>query len=229
MTPWLRKLALTAHVTFSIGWIGAVVGFLALAIAGLTSPNEQMVRSAYLSMDLIGWMVIVPLCLASLLSGVIQGLFTPWGLLRHWWVLVKLSVTVPLTILLMVHMQPTRRLAAVAAESAISGAQLHPMQLQLAVDAAAALLALLAVVALAIYKPRGVTKYRARKLPGKGIGDSPEPSAPTPMWVRMFVVAALVSLIAVRTLSGAGGHHSLGHDLGAMSSAPTSQQETANR
>ncbi len=34
MTPIVRKFALTAHITFSVGWLGAVAGFLALAIAG---------------------------------------------------------------------------------------------------------------------------------------------------------------------------------------------------
>src|SRR5581483_8472506 len=157
MTSWLRKLALTAHVTFSVSWLGAVAGFLALAVAGLISTDEQRVRSACMSMDLIGWLVIVPLCLASLLSGLVQALGTPWGLFRHYWVLLKLVVTGALTILLMVHMQPTRRLAAVAAQTAVSGADLHQLQIQLAVDAAAALVALLAVVTLAVYKPRGVT------------------------------------------------------------------------
>jgi hypothetical protein len=114
----MRKLALTAHVTFSVGWLGAVVGFLALAIAGLTSSNEQMVRSAYVSMDLIGWRVIVPLCLASLLTGLVQALGTPWGLFRHYWVLLKFAATAVLTILLMVHMQPTRRGGALGAPSA---------------------------------------------------------------------------------------------------------------
>jgi hypothetical protein len=50
--PLPRKFALTAHVTFSVGWLGAVAAFLALAIAGLTSPDAQMVQAAYLAMDL---------------------------------------------------------------------------------------------------------------------------------------------------------------------------------
>jgi hypothetical protein len=37
MSPALRKFALTAHITSSVGWLGSVIGFLALAIAGLTS------------------------------------------------------------------------------------------------------------------------------------------------------------------------------------------------
>ncbi len=66
MTPRLRKFALSAHVTASVGWLSAVAGFLALAVAGLTRQDAQMVRAAYLAMVLTGWFVIVPLSLASL-------------------------------------------------------------------------------------------------------------------------------------------------------------------
>ena len=41
-------------------------------------------RGAYLAMDLIGWFVIVPLSLASLLTGLVQALGTTWGLFRHY-------------------------------------------------------------------------------------------------------------------------------------------------
>jgi len=98
MTPDLRKLVLTAHITFSVAWIGAVAVFLALAIAGLTSQNTQMVRTAYPAMELTARFVIVPLAFASLLSGLIQSLGTPWGLFRHYWVLAKLLLTIFATI-----------------------------------------------------------------------------------------------------------------------------------
>jgi len=52
MTPGLRKFALTAHVTSSVGWLGAVAGFLALAVAGLTNHDGQLVRGLYLAMGL---------------------------------------------------------------------------------------------------------------------------------------------------------------------------------
>ena len=68
MTPRINKFALTAHITFSVGWLGAVVVYLALAVAGLIGADAQMVRAAYLSMELIGWFVIVPFSLAALLS-----------------------------------------------------------------------------------------------------------------------------------------------------------------
>jgi hypothetical protein len=59
MRPHLRKLALTAHVTFSVGWLGAVASFLALPVAALISGGRQTVRVAYVGMELTGWYVIV--------------------------------------------------------------------------------------------------------------------------------------------------------------------------
>jgi len=58
MTLCLRKFALTEHITFSVGWLGAVGVFLALAVAGLTSQDAQLVRAGYLTMDLTGWFVV---------------------------------------------------------------------------------------------------------------------------------------------------------------------------
>lgn len=106
MTPGLRKFALTAHVVSSVGWFGAVAGFLALAIAGLMSPDAQIVRAVYLAMDLTARFVIVPLCLASLLTGLVSSLGTSWGLFQHYWVLVKLLLAIPSTILLLLHTRP---------------------------------------------------------------------------------------------------------------------------
>jgi len=51
-------------------------GFLALAVAGLTSQDSQVVRAAYLTMELTGWFVMVSLCLASLLIGLVQSMGT---------------------------------------------------------------------------------------------------------------------------------------------------------
>ena len=72
MTSGLRKFALTSHVTSSVGWLGAVVVSLALAIAGLTSRDPEVVRAAYLTLKVIGWFVLVPLSVASLLTGLVQ-------------------------------------------------------------------------------------------------------------------------------------------------------------
>lgn len=163
MTPRLRKFALTAHITSSVGWLGAIAAFLALAVAGLTSKDEQTVRAAYLAMELTAWFVIVPLALASLLSGFIQALGTPWGLSRHYWVLVKLVLTVFATIVLLVKMKLIGEAARMAAETPLPLADLRAAGNELVVHAAGGLLVLLVLAALSVYKPQGMTAYGQRK------------------------------------------------------------------
>jgi len=163
MTPRLRKFALIAHITASVGWIGADATFLALAVAGLTSPDAQMVRAAYLAMGLIAWFVIVPFSIASLLTGLIQALGTKWGLFRHYWILVKFLIAIFATIVLLIHTQPISLLARATAETTLSGADLREPRIQLVVAAGAGLLVLLVNTTLAVYKPRGMTPYGWRK------------------------------------------------------------------
>jgi hypothetical protein len=163
MSPRIRKLALTAHVTASVGWLGAVAGFLALAIGGLTSQQSQTVGATYLAMELIIWSVIVPLSLASLLTGLISSVGTTWGLFRHYWVLAKLLLTILATTLLALHTQPVGRVASLATERTLSSADLRKVRIQLVADAGAALLVLLVNTTLGVYKPRGMTRYGWRK------------------------------------------------------------------
>ncbi|MDQ6926333.1 MAG: hypothetical protein M3154_08870, partial [Candidatus Eremiobacteraeota bacterium] len=129
----------------------------------LTSRDDQTVRAAYISMDLVTWYVIVPLALASLLSGVISSLGTAWGLFRYYWVVVKLLITVVATLILLVHTQSISLLAGAARTAALSPAQHHSPQVLMLVASGAALLVLLALTALSIYKPRGMTAYGWRK------------------------------------------------------------------
>jgi hypothetical protein len=163
MTPGVRKFALTAHVTSSVGWLGAVAGFLALSIAGLTSQDAQIVRAAYLGMELTAWFVIVPLSLASPLTGLVMSLGTTWGLFRHYWVLVKFLITIFATMVLLLHMQPIGHLARVVAEKTLSSGELSGLRIQLVANAGAAILALLVATVLSVYKPRGMTPYGWRK------------------------------------------------------------------
>ena len=165
MTPRLRKFALVAHVTFSVGWLGAVAVSLALAIAGLNSRDSQMVRAAYLTMKLIGWFVLVPLSFASLVTGLVGALGTTWGLFRHYWVLVKLGMNVFASIVLLLYMQTLGYLAGAAAETTLSTGDLLGLRNPSPVlHSGAALLLLLVATVLGIYKPQGMTRYGRRKL-----------------------------------------------------------------
>lgn len=159
----LRKFALTTHITLSVGWLGAVVAYLALAIVGLTTHDDQMVRAAYLSMEVIGWFVIVPFSLATLLAGLVEALGTPWGLFRHWWVLVKFLLTSGASMILLRHMREVTRMSDIAADMRLSSSDLRTQRIHLVVHAAGGLLVLLTAAVLSIYKPWGMTPYGLRK------------------------------------------------------------------
>lgn len=163
MAPRFRKFALMVHITTSIGWFGAVIAFLALAIAGFTSKDEQIVRAAYLSMKLTAHFAIVPLCFASLLSGLVQSLGTPWGLFRHYWILVKFILTIFATIVLLLQLEPISYLAGVASESTFFSSNLKHARLSPIVHAIGGLVVLLVIITLSVYKPKGMTRYGWRK------------------------------------------------------------------
>lgn len=162
MGPRLRKLALSVHLTVSIGWIGSVVAYLALGLAALTTDDDLTLRAAWIAMDLTGWYVIVPLAVASVITGLIMSLGTKWGLLRHYWVLYSFIITVVAAAVLLLHMPDVSQLANVAREGATgaegehllgqlrSGDLLHPTL---------GLVVLLTVQILNIYKPTGMTRY----------------------------------------------------------------------
>jgi hypothetical protein len=163
LSPSFRKFVRTAHVIFTVGWLGAVAAFLALAIAGLTSQDTQMVRAVYLAMELITRFVILPVSFAPLLlTGPLLSLGTPWGLFRHYWIIVKLLINILSTLILLVHMQPITYLAHVASAGTLSSSD-RGLQIEMVVASSAALFALLVATGLAVYKPRGLTRYGWRK------------------------------------------------------------------
>lgn len=150
--PSTRKLALTAHIVVSVGWLGAVNTYLALALMSLRADDVRAATSLLAAMNTLIQVVILPLNLASLATGVISGLGSPWGLVRHYWVLFKLLLNLVTTVVLVLY---ARQLQSVA----------DPADPTHAVHSAAALVVLLVATALAVYKPKGLVRPRARRQP----------------------------------------------------------------
>jgi hypothetical protein len=188
MTPPLRKLALTAHITSSVGWLGALAVFLAHALASAMSQDAQIVRAASLAMALSAWFVIFPLSVASLVTGLVQALGTAWGLFRHYWVLFKLVLTAVATLVLLLKLQPISALADAAAQTTFSSSDLVGLRTSLLVHAAGGLLVLLAAATLAVYKPAGTTR--------DGM----------PRWAKAFGVVVIALLVLVVAMALVGGH-----------------------
>ena len=164
LSPRLRRLVLTAHVVSSVGWLGAVATTLALGVVGLTSQDPQTVRGAYIALEPTGWLVLVPLSLASLLTGFIQSLGTKWGLFRHYWVLFKLLINVVASIILVMYMQTLGFFADSAAQATSPGAGLAVLRSpSVVLHAGGALVLLLLATVLSVYKPRGMTRRGWRR------------------------------------------------------------------
>ena len=159
-TTGLRKLGLLAHITTSVGWLGAVLGFLALAVGAMTSSDGEMVRAAYLGMDWTLRYAIVPLSVASLAIGVVQSLLGPWGLVRYWWVVVKLVLTIGATLVLLQYTQTTMsHMVQVVSDATASVGDLRELSFSPLLHASAGAIVLLGATALSVYKPRGLTPY----------------------------------------------------------------------
>ena len=161
MTPRIRRLALTAHVVCSVGWLGAVAAFLALAVIGLTSDDAETARGAYLVMERAAWLILVPSAFGSLLTGLVQALGTTWGLFRYYWVLFKLLINVFATTVLLTYMETFRSMADVAGDRRADLSVVRNWSPLL--HSILALVLLLVATTLAVYKPRGMTPYGQRK------------------------------------------------------------------
>jgi uncharacterized membrane protein len=160
MAAGLRKLVLTIHLSASLGWVGSVMAYAALGISATRTADAEMVRSAWTAMDLVGWVVIVPLAVAALVTGVVISLGTPWGLFRHYWVLVSLGLTIVATAVLLLHMPSVSATARIARES--DRGQLTQLGGDLG-HAVGGLVVLLVITVLNVYKPQGLTPYGWRK------------------------------------------------------------------
>jgi len=215
MTPALRKLTITAHVTFSVGWLGAVAAFLVLSIAGLSSHDAEVVRGAYLSMDLISRFVIIPMCFAALATGLLQALGTPWGLFRYYWIMMKFGLAIVATIALLIHQfavmaEAAKRVSGAAAETLFSP-DFGPLKTELVRAPSLAILLLLVVTTLGVYKPWGLTRYGRRKQQERRkVQQQPDRETPLGVKICLTVIGVLALVFVVLHLTG-HGFESHGH------------------
>jgi hypothetical protein len=172
LPPRARQLLLTLHVAVSVGWLGAVVAFLGLAVAVLASDDAPLVRGAYLAMEVTGWWVLVPFSVGCLVTGVVQSLGSDWGLVRHYWVLSTLVINVVATAVLLMFMGTLGALADDVRRPGLSDRDVLGLRdPSPVVHAALAVLVLVLATWLSVAKPRGMTRYgqrRRRNAPGPG-------------------------------------------------------------
>ncbi|MBW3663925.1 MAG: DUF2269 domain-containing protein [Actinobacteria bacterium] len=160
LSPGVRKTLLAVHLTASIGWIGGIIAYIVLGTTAINATDAKIILSAWIAMEVIGWIAIVPLAGASWVTGVAMALGTRWGLFRHYWVIISLAITSVALVVLLLHMPDVTttvefaRTASAPELATLGGDLVHPTL---------GLILLLVVQVLNIYKPRGLTRYGRRR------------------------------------------------------------------
>ena len=144
-----RAAVLTVHVAMSVGWLGLDGALVALEVAGLSTANAAMRAGIGAAMAVIACWVLIPVVFASLTSGLVLALSTPWGLGRYWWVLAKCGIAGALTAGGLTFLLPQL-------PSLVAGGG-EPAGIQTLIARALALVLLLAATGLSVVKPWGKT------------------------------------------------------------------------
>jgi hypothetical protein len=147
--PW-RQLLLTVHVIAAVSALGIDLALLVLGISSVRGADPQTI---YPAAHLVATWLLAPLAIVALGTGVLLGLLTQWGLLRYWWVTIKLALTAILTTIILFVLVPTLGVAADAATALDPSPFTDAERLPLLIAPAAGVTLLILIVALAIYKP----------------------------------------------------------------------------
>jgi hypothetical protein len=167
LAPRTRKAVLTVHIVSSGAWIGIDVLVAVLVGVGLAAGSDA---ARGLALRALAEFVVAPMLVSGLLclaSGLLLGLATKWGLVRYWWVAVKLVMNVLLCVLIVVALRPGMADVG-AAGVAIEAGQVPATDISFLVFPPAVSLTMLAVATLlSVYKPWGRVRRRSRNAPGR--------------------------------------------------------------
>ncbi|WP_046494293.1 hypothetical protein [Streptomyces odonnellii] len=113
LTRSVRRALLVVHVATSVSWLGLTLGLLTLGVTAYTTDAPATTQASYDAMKILANWLIVPVALLALVSGLVLSLGTPWGLARHWWVSIKLWLTLITFVATVFALRPTINQAAV--------------------------------------------------------------------------------------------------------------------
>jgi len=148
----MRKLVLTVHIIVSVGLLGDSAGYLAVAIRGAAAADPTVAHASFEMLRMFAFVFGIPLSFAALLTGLLLGLGTGWGVFRYPWVTTKL-----LLILSVIAVGALVLDSGMSAMLTGSGGA----EGQLIAGAAYDVIALVVATVLAVFKPGG--RWRARR------------------------------------------------------------------
>jgi hypothetical protein len=89
-----RRAVLTAHIVVSVGLLGDSAGLLAVALQAASTDDPALAQASHDTMALFSTFFGIPLSVLSILTGVVLGVTSKWGVFRTPWVTAKLALIV---------------------------------------------------------------------------------------------------------------------------------------
>jgi len=153
-----RKVTLIVHIVSAGAWIGIDVMVAVFVFVGWFGTDVEVRSLAYRALaEFVVWPMLIS-GLVSLVTGVILGLGTKWGLLRYWWVVVKLVLNLVLCTLILVALQPGMDAVAAYGRDLLHGTPDTAEVSQLFFPPAVSLTTLSLATVLGVVKPWGRIK-----------------------------------------------------------------------
>lgn len=171
LPPALRKAVLVLHIVIAISWMGVDIALLVLLITARTTDSAILAVSGFSAIRMIVPVAVPPISLGILATGLILGMSTRWGVLRYWWVVVKLLLSLVMTILVFVSLVPGVNSIALGAPGAMSAdevrAHLGVLPTMLLFPPVVSFLMLGVAAVLSVFKPWRHTPWSHERSAGR--------------------------------------------------------------
>jgi hypothetical protein len=88
----VRQIWMILHVVCSVGWLGVLIAAFALCVAASNADDPARAAALRTAVATLSDTFVLPGTLLVLLTGVVLGVGTKWGLVKYYWVLSKLVI-----------------------------------------------------------------------------------------------------------------------------------------
>jgi hypothetical protein len=150
-----RKATLVLHIASAGVWLGLDAVMAVLVVTSIVTDDVTTRAVCYQALELVTVWPMTVAGVTCLVTGVVLGLGTVYGLVRYWWVAVKLVLNVVLTVLVLVSLRPGIEEIADRGERLLDGEAVVTAIGDLAFPPIVSPTALMIAVVLSVFKPWG--------------------------------------------------------------------------
>ncbi|MER6992594.1 hypothetical protein ABT337_21595 [Saccharopolyspora hirsuta] len=166
-----RKAFLAVHLLSAAAWFGIDLALGTLVVTALVTDSPQTAGAALQAVGIFAVWPMFGTSLVCLASGAVLGLGTKYGLLRYWWVVVKLAINVLFSVLILAALRPGINEAADIGTRLAAGDTTAEIPANLLAPVAVAPTLLITAYLLSVFKPWG-----RLRTPDRHSAPAPEPA-----------------------------------------------------